>query len=218
MPDIQFPPIILASASPRRKTLLGMLGLPFTVMTSGVPEDIDPALDAEAAVRWLARLKAEAVAETLSEGLVIGSDTVVVLDDMILGKPGNVADACWMLKLLRGKRHRVISGVAVFDAATRRSGATSAVTTYVDMDHYTDSAIETYVASGEPMDKAGSYAIQGLGGDLVAGIEGCYNNVVGFPLCEITALLEGFGVSPNGRAAAPICALPDGSACPRTNR
>jgi septum formation protein len=215
MPTTNHPPIVLASASPRRKALMAHFGLPYTVITSGIPEDVDPSVSPEEAVRWLARLKAEAVAETLTEGLVIGSDTAVVLDDVILGKPENAVDACRMLQLLRGKPHRVISGVAIFDAADGRSGMTSAVTTTVYMGQYTDTAIETYVATGEPMDKAGSYAIQGKGGTLVAGIEGCYNNVVGFPLCEVAALLEGFGVQANGHAPQPICTHPDGSPCPR---
>jgi len=210
------PPIILASASPRRRELLAALGLPFRIITSGVPEDLPPDLDVEAGVRWLARLKAEAVAETLAEGLVIGADTVVVIDGLALGKPRDVADACRMLRLLRGRPHRVISGVAVFDAAARRSGAASTVTTTVYMRDYSDREIEAYALSGEPLDKAGSYAIQGLGGALVERIEGCYNNVVGFPLCEVAALLEGFAVMPDG--AGPVCTLPGGEPCPRLPR
>lgn len=212
------PPIILASGSPRRQQLIKTLGLPFTVLVSDVPEDVDPALSPAEAVRWLARLKAEVIAEEQSAGLVIGSDTAVVLDDLILGKPVDAAEARHMLRLLRGRAHQVLSGVAVFDAAHNRSGATSHVTTTVWMNDYTDAQIDAYVASGEPMDKAGSYAIQGQGGALVAGIEGCYNNVVGFPLCEVRALLEGFGVSFNGSTAEPVCALPDGAPCPNLTR
>lgn len=212
------PPIILASASPRRRDLLARLGLPFEVITSGVPEDLPAGIQPDEAVRWLSRLKAEAVAETLESGIVIGSDTAVVLNGLILGKPVDAADACRMLRLLRGKSHQVISGVAVFDAATRRSGATSHVITTVTMADYSDTAIEAYVATTEPMDKAGSYAIQGKGGVLVESIDGCYNNVVGFPLCEVTALLEGFAVRANGTAPNPICATPQGVPCPRLQR
>ncbi len=208
-------PLILASGSPRRRELLAALGLPFTVISSDMPEDLPPDISPEAAVRWLARLKAEAVAETLPAGLVIGADTTVVVDGLLLGKPVDAADAARMLRLLRGRPHQVISGVAVFDAAARRSGAVSHVTTTVFMRDYSAAEIAAYVATGEPMDKAGAYAIQGAGGALVAGIEGCYNNVVGFPLCEVAALLEGFGVAPNGAALRPLCARPDGSACPR---
>ncbi len=211
------PPIILASASPRRRELLAAFGLPFRIITSNIPEELPPDLDIETGVRWLARLKAEAVAETLAEGLVIGADTVVVVDGLALGKPRDMADSCRMLRLLRGRPHLlVISGVAVFDAAARRSGATSAVTTTVHMRDYSDQEIETYALSGEPLDKAGSYAIQGLGGALVERIEGCYNNVVGFPLCEVAALLEGFAITP--AAEGPICALPGGEPCPRLPR
>ena len=212
------PTLILASASPRRRELLGTLGLPFEIITSGVPEDLPPDISPEKAVRWLARLKAEVVAETLPSGIVIGSDTDVVLDGLILGKPVDAADACRMLRLLRGKSHQVISGIAVFDAAARRSGATSHVTTVVTMRDYSDAEIEAYVATGEPMDKAGSYAIQGLGGALVQSIEGCYNNVVGLPLCEVTALLEGFGVRLNGSTPNPVCSTPEGARCPRLRR
>ncbi len=211
-------PLILASASPRRRDLLKTLGLPFEIITSNVPEDLPPGVSPEEAVRWLARLKAEVVAETLPAGIVIGSDTEVVLDGLLLGKPADQADACRMLRLLRGRPHRVISGIAVFDAAAQRSGATSHVTTTVHMRDYTDTEIEAYVATGEPMDKAGAYAIQGQGGALVERIEGCYTNVVGFPLCEVAALLEGFGITLGGADAGPVCSQPDGTPCPRLNR
>ncbi len=206
------PPLILASASPRREVLLRRLGLPFTVITSGASEEADPGVDPAALVRLLARRKAEAVAAILDGGIVIGADTAVVLGDVVLGKPADAADARRMLRLLRGKRHRVISGVAVVDAADGRA-AVSAVSTDVVMAAYSDAQIDAYVMSGEPMDKAGAYAIQGLGGALVAGIDGCYNNVVGLPLCEVAALLAGFGIVP--QSADPVCALPDGRPCPR---
>ena len=167
------PPIILASGSPRRRDLLATLGLPFTVLTSGVAEDADPALDPAALARHLARQKAEAVAATLAEGLVIGADTIVALGETILGKPRDADDARQMLRRLRGQRHRVISGLAVIDAA----GGQSAV-----------SAVTTRIAS-------------------------CYTNVVGFPLCEVAALLGRFGVVID--APPPVCALADGSPCPR---
>lgn len=212
MPNPQ-PALILASGSPRRRQLLAALGLPFTTVTSGVPEDVAPGIDPVEAALQLAQRKAEAVAATLDRGLVIGSDTDVVLDEQILGKPADAADAARMLRLLRGRTHRVISGVAVIDAASGQL-ALGAVTTFVTMIDASDAQITAYAASGEPLDKAGAYAIQGLGGALVAGIEGCYNNVVGFPLCEVAALLGRLGCPiPNG--ASPLCALPDGSPCPR---
>lgn len=206
------PPIILASGSPRRKALLARLGLPYTLVTSGVDEHIDPSLDPAALVRELARQKAQVVAATCDEGLIIGADTAVVLGETILGKPVDAADAARMLRLLCSRTHRVISGVAVIDARTSQAAVTS-VTTLVRMNSYDEAQITAYVASGEPMDKAGSYAIQGLGGALVAGIEGCYNNVVGFPLCEVAALLTQFGVIIE--SADPVCVLADGAPCPR---
>ena len=208
-------PLILASASPRRSALLAGLGLPFRVVPSGVPEVADPALPPEEMARQLARRKAGAVAAAQPGGLVIGADTLVVLEGTVLGKPVDAADAARMLRLLRGRWHQVISGVAVIDAATGRA-CVGAVTTQVLMGDYADSQIAAYVASGEPLDKAGAYAIQGLGGGLVARIEGCYNNVVGFPLCELAALLSTFDVVPDG--AGPLCALPDGQPCPRLPR
>ena len=215
MPNASHPALILASGSPRRRALMAALELPYTVITSGADESLSPGLDPVEAVRMLALRKAEAVAAGLDSGLVIGSDTDVVLDDVILGKPADPADAARMLRLLRGRTHRVISGVAVIDAASGETRV-GTVTTFVTMGDYTEAQIEDYAASGEPLDKAGAYAIQGLGSALVAGIEGCYNNVVGFPLCEVAALLGTFGVSANG--ASPVCTLPDGAPCPRVKK
>jgi septum formation protein len=212
MTQLSSPALILASGSPRRRALLAALGLPYTVITSGADEALPPGLDPVEAARRLALRKAEAVAAGLESGLVIGSDTDVALDDVILGKPADPADAARMLRLLRGRVHRVISGVAVIDATSRETRV-GTVTTFVTMGDYTEDQIEDYAASGEPLDKAGAYAIQGIGSALVAGIEGCYNNVVGFPLCEVAALLGAFGLSVNG--ASSVCALPDGSPCPR---
>ncbi len=207
------PPIILASASPRRCDLLRALNLPFTVAVSGVDEDaVDPALDPPAMVRLLARQKAEAVAREVCSGLVIGADTTVVLDESALGKPADPDDARAMLRRLRGRLHHVISGVAVIDAASGQTEVGAAITPVLMRD-YTDAQIDAYVASGEPMDKAGSYAIQGLGGALVAEIDGCYNNVVGFPLCEVVALLARCGLALP--LTGPACLLPDGAPCPR---
>lgn len=207
--------LVLASGSPRRHELLKRLNISFDVITSGVDEDVDPALDPSALVAQLARAKAGAVAPGLAAGaVVIGADTDVFLDGLMLRKPVDGADAARMLRQLRGKTHQVISGIAVLDVATMRV-ASSTVTTQVRMNGYTDDQIDAYVASGEPMDKAGAYAIQGLGGALVKGIEGCYNNVVGFPLCEVARLLAQFGVSAN--VNGPVCRGPDGQPCPRLN-
>lgn len=207
------PRLILASGSPRRRELLAALGLPFEVITSGVDETIDPALAPAERVRQLAWQKAEAVAATLSPGcIVLGADTDVFLGGLMLGKPTDPDDAARLLRLLRGRPHQVISGLAVLDTSSGRVQA-STVTTQVMMAAYDETQIAEYVTSGEPMDKAGAYAIQGRGGALVEGISGCYNNVVGFPLCEVAALLAAFGLP--AAAPGPVCQWPDGSPCPR---
>jgi septum formation protein len=160
------------------------------------PSGVDERLGAgpiAAAVARLALDKARAVAASQPNGVVLGADTVVVIDDDPLGKPTDAADARRMLERLRGRAHEVITGIAVVDAATGRSAATS-VRSRVLMADYDAQAIETYVASGEPFDKAGGYAIQGFGGGLVAGLVGSYSNVVGLPLAETAALLASFGV------------------------
>jgi septum formation protein len=124
---------------------------------------------------------------------VLGADTVVVVDGVALGKPADPDDARAMLRRLRGREHEVITGVAVVDARTGRSQAT-AVVSRVRMGDYAEADIEAYVATGEPLDKAGAYAIQGRGGSLVAGLQGSFSNVVGLPLEETAGLLAAFGV------------------------
>ena len=169
-----------------------------------LPSDIDetlapgPLADAVAA---LALAKAHAVARRVSEGVILGADTVVVVDGEALGKPVDPADARTMLRRLQGREHQVITGVAVVDARTGRSGA-RAVVSRVRMAEYGEPEIERYVATGEPLDKAGGYAIQGQGGALVAGLDGSFSNVVGLPLEETAGLLAAFGVAvsvPPGR-------------------
>ena len=152
------------------------------------------------AVARLALEKARAVAGHLRDGIVLGADTVVAVDGAALGKPADAEHARAMLRRLRGRRHEVITGVAVVDAATERA-AQAAVTSRVTMADYGDDAIDAYVASGEPLDKAGAYAIQGAGGALVAGYEGSYSNVVGLPLTETVRLLRAFGVTVSERRA-----------------
>jgi septum formation protein len=209
------PPLILASGSPRRKELLANLGLPFTVVLSGVAEECADGLSPLATVQALACAKAKAVAATLTEGLVIGADTIGVLDGFILGKPVDEDDARRMLRLLGGRPHQVISGIAVVNAADQRLQL-GTVTTEVTMRAYTKREIDEYVATGEVMDKAAAYAIQGFGAALVERVEGCYNNVVGFPLCEVAALLQSCGAAPS--APGPVCLQPDGCACPRLRK
>jgi septum formation protein len=185
--------LILASSSPRRKELLQTLGLPFSVLTSDVEETTKPGLSPREIVEELALRKASAVASRLTEGIVLGSDTIVVLDGEVLGKPADEADACRMLKSLQGREHTVYSGVALVDVQTGQREVSSS-RTQVRIGSMTDREIAAYVATGEPMDKAGSYAIQGIGATIVEGISGDYFTVVGLPLRLTAAMLSRFGV------------------------
>jgi len=161
-----------------------------------VPSDLEETLAPGPLAEAVARLaldKARAVAARVREGIVLGADTVVTIDGEPLGKPADPDDARRMLRRLRGREHEVITGVAVVDVRTGRAERT-AVTSRVRMADYDERALEAYVATGEPLDKAGAYAIQGAGGALVAGYEGSYSNVVGLPLAETARLLTAFGV------------------------
>ena len=162
-------------------------------MPSDLEETLAPGPLAEAVAR-LALDKARAVAARVREGIVLGADTVVTIDGEPLGKPADPDDARRMLRRLRGREHEVITGVAVVDVRTGRAERTT-VTSRVRMADYDERALEAYVATGEPLDKAGAYAIQGAGGALVAGYEGSYSNVVGLPLAETARLLTAFGVA-----------------------
>jgi len=185
--------LILASASPRRRELLASLGVPCEVVPSDADETLDPVPLAEAVAR-LALRKARLVAGSRPAAVVLAADTIVVIDGRALGKPANPEDARAMLRTLRGRTHEVMTGVAVVDAATGRH-AGDTVISRVTMAAYDDAAIDAYVAGGEPLDKAGAYAIQGAGGALVAGLEGSRSNVVGLPLAATAALLRRFGVA-----------------------
>jgi septum formation protein len=187
--------LILASASPRRRELLRTLCPDFRV----VPSDLQETLAAgspRAAAASLALDKARAVSARVGEGVVLGADTIVVIDGQVLGKPAGADEARAMLRRLRGREHEVITGLAVVDAHTGRS-ETTAVVSRVRMAEYGEAEIEAYVATEEPLDKAGAYAIQERGGALVAGLEGSFSNVVGLPLEETARLLVAFGVPVN---------------------
>lgn len=186
------PRLILASASPRREELLRQLGVSFTVVRSDLPEELILGSPVES-VRALALAKARAVAGRVATGVVLGADTVVVLDGAIFGKPANPHDARRMLGALRGRTHEVITGVALVEAPARAETSVSVVTR-VQMRQYGDDEIEAYMATGEPTDKAGAYAIQGKGGKLVSRVDGCYTNVVGLPLRTTRHLLEAWGI------------------------
>jgi MAF protein len=185
------PQLILASRSPRRRQLLAHLGLPFRVVVPEVEEDVAPASSGLAEA--LALAKAEAVAREEREGIVIAADTIVVDGDTVLGKPANAAEAAEALRRLRGREHRVITGLAVVNAASGQRAALNVVTS-VRMRDYSDAEIAAYVARGEPLDKAGAYAIQDEQFHPVASYDGCYCNVVGLPLKALVLLLRRAGL------------------------
>jgi septum formation protein len=192
--------LILASASPRRRELLGRLGLPFEVWPSGVDEVLAPGVPAPALATALARAKARDIADRLratagAPALVLGADTLVVLEGRPLGKPASRDEARTTLRALRGRRHEVVTGVALVETPGGRETA-EAVTSRVLMRSYGDAEIDAYVATGEPDDKAGAYAVQGAGEQLIARVEGCYTNVVGLPLGTTARLLRAFGLAP----------------------
>ncbi len=184
--------LILASQSPRREALLRQVGLKFEIAPSDVEERLPEGLAPAEAAERLALEKARWVADRRSKGLVIGADTVVVVGGQILGKPGGVEEARAMLRLLSGREHQVITGIAVVDAAGGRA-ISDRVTTFVRFAPLSEETIDRYVATGEPLDKAGAYAIQGYGALLIEGIRGCYYNVVGLPLRRLAELLGQFG-------------------------
>lgn len=184
--------LVLASQSPRRKELLGQMGLKFTVVSPDVDENALELRDPQALVKALSLAKARQVADTLDpETLVIAADTVVVLDQNILGKPADTIQAEAMLAALSGRSHQVCTGVTVCQNSRT---VTEAEVTQVTFRDLTPEEIRNYVATGEPMDKAGSYGIQGLGALLVSGIQGDYSNVVGLPVCRLGRILTDFGL------------------------
>jgi septum formation protein len=181
-------PIILASASPRRKYLLEQAGLLIEVIPGGFDEDSITEPEPAARVRILAEKKAGQIAARHPDRWVIGADTVVVIDGSILGKPASKQDAREMLERLSGRTHQVFTGYAVV-CEEREKRFCEAVCTDVRFKTLNDAEIEWYVSSGEPFDKAGAYAIQGIGTFLVKSINGSYTNVVGLPVCEVVELL-----------------------------
>jgi septum formation protein len=199
------PNLILASASPRRRELLAQAGFSFQVRPAHIPEDPKPGEDPIAYVVRLAREKAQAVYDQLRRNatadpstslrsaqddnlVVLGADTTVTLDGHILGKPEDTGDAARMLRLLSGRTHRVITGVAVVTSARTEVAAEVTAVKFLAL---SEKDIADYIVTGEPMDKAGAYAIQGRAARWIPRIEGDYFNVVGLPLALVTAMLEG---------------------------
>ncbi len=209
-------PLTLASSSPRRKELLEKLGFQVRVVLSGIDETQLPGELPEDYAKRVARAKVLAAVKRLQATLytsdvearrslaagmprvdetvrwVIGADTVVVVDDVIYGKPTDVQEAREMLKKLSGREHLVITGFCLFDLKRAREGL-QAVTTVVKFKELTRTEIDAYVSVGESMDKAGSYAVQGVGSYLVEYLRGSYTNVVGLPLCQVIEMMEEMG-------------------------
>ena len=193
--------LTLASASPRRRELLQLLGLDYDVAVSGVDETPGEGEDTpERIAESLALRKARAVAAERASGIVLGADTVVALDGVVFGKPEDAAEAEATLRALRGRSHSVITGVAVVDAATGES-ASAFDATRVTMREYTDEEVAAYIASGNPMDKAGAYAAQDASFHPAAAIEGCWTNVIGLPLCRVRSMFAERGVETTAGSA-----------------
>lgn len=186
--------IILASGSPRRRELLTQMGLSFRVVVSDADETVDKSLSPAEQVSLISRRKAGAVAEAVGpDALVIAADTIVALEGQVMGKPHSRAEAAEMLSRLSGRTHEVYTG---FTLQLGERVITQAERTAVTFRDLTQSEIEAYVDTGEPMDKAGAYGIQGLGSLLVSGIRGDYFNVMGLPVCRLGQALKEFGLDP----------------------
>lgn len=189
-------PLILASQSPRRRELLELTGLAFDVTSADIDETPRPGETARDYTIRLSRDKARAVLVSVAANtLVLASDTTVADGDAILGKPADAAEAWAMLRQLRGRVHQVYTALTIVEVATDQM-VTEVAATDVPMRCYTDAEIEAYIASGDPFDKAGSYAIQHDGFHPVTTLNGCYANVMGLPLCHVVRALRAFGVHP----------------------
>jgi septum formation protein len=186
--------LILASASPRRQQLFALLGVPFTPLAADVEENRSHGEGPEEMVCRLSQAKAEALAGDYPERLIVAADTIVVLDGQVLGKPADAGEAVAMLRRLRGREHLVFSGLAALSPSAGQQ-ATELVQTTVWMRPYSGEEISHYVASGDPLDKAGAYAIQHPEFNPVAYIQGCYASVMGLPLCHLGRALERLGLA-----------------------
>lgn len=190
---VEQPILILASKSPRRKYLLDQSGLSVAVIPSRIDESLIKGDMPENLVKTLAKEKARDVARAYTQSWVIGADTIVLMNGRILGKPGSKDEARQMLKQLSGQRHRVFTGYAICCWA-RKKYISDAVKTEVQFKDLSETELEWYIQTNEPFDKAGAYAIQGLGSFLVKSISGSYTNVVGLPVCEVIEHLIREGV------------------------
>lgn len=183
--------LVLASGSPRRQELLHEAGIEFQTSPPNISEDCNPGETPLSYALRLSQEKAETVARRFPQDVVLGADTIVVVEGQILGKPQDARDAARMLRLLSGRRHQVTTAVSVI--APGRRPDTRSLTTHVDFRVLQEDEIQRYIASGEPMDKAGAYAIQGGAAPWVIHLEGDYSNVVGLPLPLVTEMLHTYG-------------------------
>ena len=187
-------PIVLASSSPRRSSLLRQIGITFEIVLPDVDESrYSFEGDPSGTVERLALAKARSAAGRVDARgrLVLGADTVVLFEDEVIGKPKDAEDACAMLQKLAGRSHRVLTGFALLDPRTNRS-VTAHEWTAVSMRELTDAEIHAYVDTGEPLDKAGSYGAHALGAGLITRVEGCFYNVIGLPLARLLMILKNF--------------------------
>jgi len=190
--SLSLPKLVLASASPRRAEILRITGWDFEILPANVDEARRPGENAAPYVERVAREKAEAAALRVRDRLVLGADTIVLIEGNILGKPRDNEDARRMLQLLQDRRHQVMTGIAIVNGNSSRS-LVAHESTDVEFSPMTEDEIDWYVATGEPMDKAGAYAIQGMGARFIEGITGDYLNVVGLPLRLLYKLVRSAG-------------------------
>jgi septum formation protein len=193
------PKLVLASASPRRQELIAILGLPVKIIPSRVQEDTPDHWSPSQIVEGLSKRKADAVKDKLSEStdfssIVVGSDTIVVLNGKVMGKPRDASEAEQMLQELAGEVHEVYTGITCIRISDAKT-VTSHRVTKVRMRNLSSTQISRYVSTGESMDKAGAYGIQGIGSLLIESIDGCYFNVVGLPLSLLAVILEQFDIT-----------------------
>ena len=185
--------IVLASASPRRKELLEKIGLKFVMEPSDIEEDTDSGLEPHELVRQISLKKAKTVGANHKNAIIIAADTIGVIGNKILGKPHTLNKAAEMLNEISGRPHLVITGLTVLDTTTNKS-VSRVVETVVFIKKLNKQEISAYMKTGEPLDKAGAYAIQGMGAIIVERIEGDFYNVMGLPLQALTEILQEFGV------------------------
>ncbi len=183
--------LVLASSSPRREEIMKQLKLKFTIVPGKIDESEFTEKNPDKLVKILALEKAKSVSDLVEDALIIAADTIVVLEDKILGKPEDNAEAKRQLKLLSGKEHQVMTGIAVLYSETGEVYVENNIT-LVKMLNMSDEKIDKYISTGEPLDKAGSYGIQGFGGLFVEVIKGSYYSVVGLPIHQLAEILDKF--------------------------